>query len=153
MKPTFIAICLLLSSLGFSAYAQKAAPSETQTIQLKEVFTSLSVDNDIQVVLTENTAGEMLVEGDVKSLDIQLVDGHLQLSKKQPAKLSPLKVYVPSVYLSKVYMNGNGSLSSASVLSNNRIRIILGGEARIAVRSIGHVILETENGIQFVKSR
>ncbi|HEX8314541.1 MAG TPA: DUF2807 domain-containing protein, partial [Flavisolibacter sp.] len=131
MKPTFFFLCLLLSSLSFSAFAQKITQSETKVIQLKEVFTSLSIDEGIDIVLTENKAGEMLVEGNAKLLDMRLADGHLSLAKKYTGLSSPLKVYVPANYLTKIFMNGNGMLSSSTALSNHRIKILLAGEARV----------------------
>lgn len=150
MKPTIIALCLLLGSFGLSAFGQKTP--ETKLIQLKEIFTSLSVDSDIHVVLTENKAGDILVEGDVKALDIQLNDGHLQLAKRHHMT-APVKVYVPSAYLLKVYMNGTGSLSSSTVLSGQRLKVVLAGESKIAIRSTGNVIVEAMDDIQFIKSR
>ena len=126
---------------------------ETKVIQLKEIITSLAVENDIHVVLTETKSGEILVEGQVNALDIHVSDGQLQLAKKYEKLNAPLKVYVPATYLSKVYMNGTGSLSSSTVLTSPRIKVILSGESTIAIRSAGNVTVETMNDIQFVKSR
>ncbi|HYO21115.1 MAG TPA: DUF2807 domain-containing protein [Flavisolibacter sp.] len=151
MKPTIFFLALLLSSLTFSAFAQKTSQNETKLIQLKEVFTSMSVDNDIDVVLTESKTGEMVVEGNAKLLDMRLSDGHLSLSKKQLGVSAPIKVHVPASYLSKIFMNGNGTLSSSAVLSNQKMKILLAGEAKIAVKSTGSVTVETAEEIQFVK--
>ena len=151
MKPIIFSICLLLGSFGFTASAQKATP-ETKVIQLKEIFTSVSADDDIDIVLTDSKSGDLLVEGNTKALDVQLRDGHLQLAKSHHTT-NPVKVYVPAAYVSKIYMNGNGMLSSSSVLSGNRIKVVLAGESRIALRSTGNVTVETMNDIQFVRNR
>jgi hypothetical protein len=50
-------------------------------------------------------------------------------------------------------MNGNGSLTSANILSNQKMKIYLAAEARIDVRSTGNVTVETVDNIQFVKGR
>ena len=152
MKPILIAISLLVSSLSFSAFAQKSNVSEKspKLINFKEVFTTVSVDDDMEVILTEGASDKIVVDGDVKA---SVSDGHLYVAARNPRLASGTKVFIPSAFLSKVYMNGNGSLSSAAVLRNQKVKILLASEARINVRSLGNVTIETLDDIQFVKGR
>jgi hypothetical protein len=152
MKPTLIFICLLVSSLSFSAFAQKSGVQDkpAKTIHFKEVFTNVSIDDDVNVILTEGSSDKVVVEGDVKAT---VVDGHLYVSARNPRLAYGMKVYVPASFLTRIYMNGNGSLTSANILSNQKMKIYLAAEARIDVRSTGNVTVETVDNIQFVKGR
>ena len=151
MKPLLFTIGLLLGSFGLSAFAQKAT-HEPKHIQLQEIITSVSVNDDIDIVLTDSKANELLVDGNPKAVSVFVNDGHLQLAKTQQTA-GVVKIYVPAAYVSKVFMNGTGELSSSAVLSGSRLKIVLAGESKIALRSTGNVTVEAVDDIQFVKSR
>jgi hypothetical protein len=151
MKPTITAVCLLLCSFCFWGFAQTPLAAATR-IPVTEIFTTLSVDENLDVVLTSGPSDEIWVEGSTKHLSVQLTDSHLRLAPLQPYT-SPAKIYVPATYLSKIYMNGAGSLSSASLLNSKHLRVILFGEASVAIRSTGRVSVETADEIRFVKNR
>lgn len=152
MKPILIAISLLVSSLNFSASAQKVAGPEKppKVIQFKENFTAVTVDDDLEIILTDGASDKITADGDVRAM---VSDGHLYVSARNPRLAARTKVFIPSAFLSKVNMNGNGSLGSAVVLQNKKVRILLASEAKINVRSFGNVSVETVDDIQFVKGR
>jgi hypothetical protein len=152
MKPIIFFVSLLVSSLSFSAFAQKNSSAETpaKIIQFKEVFTTVSIEDDLEVVLTDGNSDNIAVDGNVKAT---MSEGQLFLSAKNPRMAAGNKVLIPANFLSRVYMNGNGSLSSESVLRNKKVKIYLASEAKINVRSLGNVAVETVDGIQFVKGR
>lgn len=153
MKPKFFFICLLFSTIGLSAFAQKTAPQDTKKIQLTETVTTLIVEDDITVVLTDSKADYVSVEGNPKAVQANIVDGQLVLSARRSFGTSDVTVYVPAGQLSKVFLNGTGSLSSSEILSNQRIKIFLASEAKINVRSKGSVSVETHDDIQFVRGK
>jgi hypothetical protein len=153
MKPKFLFLCLLLSTIGLSAFAQSTAPQAAKKIQLTEAVSTLIVEDDITVVLTDSKADHLSVEGDAKAVLATIVDGQLVLSARKSFGASDVTVYVPAGQLSKVFLNGTGSLSSSEILSNQRIKIFLASEAKINVRSRGSVSVETNNDIQFVQGK
>ena len=115
MKPTLFFLCLLVSGLSFSAFAQKAP---AKTIQFKEVFTNVSINGELSIVLTEGASDKITVEGDVVA---SVFDGHLSVAARNPRLASEMKVYIPASFLTRVFMNGNGSLSSATILPNQKM--------------------------------
>lgn len=153
MKPKFLFLCLLLSTIGLSAFAQKMAPQDTKKIQLTETVTTLYVEDDITVVLTDSKADHLSVEGDAKAVLATITDGQLVLSARKTYGATGVTVYVPAGSLSKVFLNGTGSLSSSEILSNQRIKIFLASEAKINVKSKGSVSVETQDDIQFVRGK
>jgi hypothetical protein len=152
MKPILIAISLLVSSLSFSAFAQKGQGPEKspKVIQFQEAFTTVSVEDDMEIILTDGHSDKIAIDGDVRAV---VSDGHLYVSARNPRQAHAMKVFIPSAFLSKVFLNGNGSLSSASVLRNQKVKIFLASEAKINLRSLGNVTVETLDDISFVKGR
>jgi hypothetical protein len=154
MKPKLFLAALLLVAASTAAVAQKSKPTPpSTTVHFSEAFTSLVVDDNLNVVLTEGTSPDILVEGDAKSLVAREVDGSLLLSFQKTYSANQTTVYVPASLLSKVYLNGTGTLRSATTLQNRQLKIILTDEARVHVKSTGNVSVETWNEIDFVKGR
>jgi uncharacterized protein YabE (DUF348 family) len=152
MKPILIVFSLLVSSLSFSAFAQKSdvAQKSPKVIHFQEVFTTVSIEDDMEIILTDGNSDKIAVDGDVKAV---VSEGHLYVSARNPRLASGMKVFIPSAFLARVFMNGNGSLSSASVLRNQKVKVLLASEAKINLRSLGNVTVETMDDIQFVKGR
>jgi hypothetical protein len=151
MKPKLFFLCLLVSAFSFSAFAQKSAVDKAaKTIHFNEVFTNVSIDDDVDVILTEGSSDKVVVDGDVKAT---VIDGHLYLAARNPRLAYGMKIYVPSSLVTRVYVNGNGSLTSRDILSNRKMKVYLTSEARINLRSHGALTIETVDNIQFVKGR
>lgn len=156
MKPKFLFLALLLMALATTAFSQKhkANDNRSTTIRFSETFTTVSINDDLNVVLIEGALPEITVEGTAKhAIEAKVTDGHLYLGSRGQSAAPKGKVYVPVGLLTKVFVHGNGVLQSASVLNHNRLKVFLAGEAKINLRSTGSVTVETLNDIQFVKGR
>ena len=119
---------LLVSSLSFSAFAQKKDLSNPKHIQFKEVFTTASIEDDVQIILTNGASDKITVDGDVSAY---VSDGQLYIRAKNPYLAAGTKAFIPADFLARVYMNGNGSLSSASLLRNQKVKIYLASELNV----------------------
>lgn len=156
MKPKLFILVAALSTIGFSAVAQKAKYAEpvTRSIHLKESFSSLVINNDISVVLTESSSEEIVIKGDesrIKKCKVQVDDGKLFLSYLQTNEKPDVQVYVPARFLNKVIINGKSELTSSSILSNAAIRVIIAGESKVHLRSIGKVTVEGTDDFDFIR--
>lgn len=154
MKPKFFFAALVLSVLSFAAFAQKPAVSEPQTaVRFSESFSSVILESNIAVILTPGKSNEITIEGDAKLIEARVTDGALHLVTRGNVLPGTLTVYVPANDISKVYLNADGSLRTATALSNSKLHILLGAEARINVRSTGTVNVETVGDIDLVRGR
>ena len=158
MKLKKLFICLLLCAAGVGAFAQhgKAIDPVSKTISLSESFTSLTVENDFSVMLTESSSAEIRLEGDardIKLTDAFVADGQLVLSFRKPNIKPDVTVYVPAGLLNKVNITGNATVRSSSVLQNKKLQILLAGEGKVNIKSTGTLTVEAESGIDFVKGR
>ena len=157
MKQKFLLICLMLSAMGFSSFAQNSKVSEpfSKTVKLKEECTSLVIEDNLSVILTESASNNITIVGDirdVKKTGVSITDGRLVLSYALRDLPSEVKVYVPAALLGKVFINGKGTLSSSTVLKNKTLKIFLAEEGKVNNRSLGNVIVEPMNDICFVST-
>ena len=156
MKPKFFMAALLLCSLSFSAFAQKSKSADpfSKLIRFDEGYSSLIIDEGISVVLTEGNSNEIIIKGvekSVKKVTVKVDDGRLVLTNLQPGVQSDVKVYVPASFLNKVNINGASELTSASILNNPKLRVIVAGEGRVHLRSNGKVTVEGTDEFDFIR--
>jgi len=151
MKPKFIMTALLLCSLAFSAFAQKSKPSDpvSKLIRLNEGYSSMVIEDDISVVLTESNSNEIIIKGEEKSVEkvkVEVDDGRLILSYVSAGVPAAVKVYVPAALLSRVNINGKSDVTSAS-----KLRVIVAGEGKVHLRSSGKVLVEGTDEFDFIR--
>ena len=156
MKPKFIMTALLLCSLAFSAFAQKSKPSDpvSKLIRLNEGYSSMVIEDDISVVLTESNSNEIIIKGEEKSVEkvkVEVDDGRLILSYVSAGVPAAVKVYVPAALLSRVNINGKSEVTSASTLNNPKLRVIVAGEGKVHLRSSGKVLVEGTDEFDFIR--
>ena len=157
MKPKFLSFLLLFCVITFSAYAQKKQLPEpvSKAIRLDGSFTSLIVEDDLFVVLTESNSGELIVTGneqDVKKLKAQLDGGQLVLSFMPSFTQPDIKIYVPAGLLRKINVNGKSHLTSAFVLTNPNLSVIVGGEGKVALQSNGKLTVLGNHDYDFIRT-
>jgi hypothetical protein len=148
----------MLSVISFSSFSQnsKALAPVSKTVNLTEAYSSLLIENNLSVILTESASPTIKIEGDardVKKVGVFVTDGQLVLTYAQPNLQPDVKLYVPAAFLTKVFMNGKAMLSSSAVLKNKKLKIYMAEEGQVNIRSVGSVIVEPDNEIDFVKTR
>lgn len=154
MKPKSLLVALLLVTVSTAAIAQNRKPTpSSMTIRFAEVFTSLVVEGNLTVVLTESTSPDIILEGNASTVAAKEADRTLSLSAYNGYAPNETVVYVSAGLLSHVYLNGTGTLRSASTLQNHGLKIVLSDEAKVWVKSTGYVTVETASNIDFVKGR
>lgn len=154
MKPKFFFMALLLLSFGATAFSQDKKTTEPlTTVQFSEAITSLTINDNLTVVLTDGASPNISAEGNSKALSARLDDGHLLLSARYPHQTPQTVVYVPAGLLRKVFLNDAGTVRSATALKQDKLKIFMSGEGKVEVRSLGAVTVETLDDVQFVKAR
>jgi hypothetical protein len=150
MKPKIFLIALLLVALGATAHAQNNNP--LTAVRFSENIAALSISDNLTVVLTEGTSSTITIEGNANSIAARMSDGHLSLEASDNFYAGKTIIYVPAGLLSKVFLNGTGTVRSATVLKGGKLRIYIGGEGKVNVRSTSPVIVENTDEVYFVKA-
>lgn len=156
MKKRFFTIALaLITSLGTAlATGKESKEPASYKIQLEKRFTSLQIDNDINVVLTNSTSNEIVVEGnmpDIKSVAATVADGRLSLWMTGAKRGNTVTVYVPASMLDFISVNGESQLSTNTVLSNPKLEVEVNGLCKIHIRSVGKVYVSNLSEYEFKK--
>lgn len=154
MKPKFFFIALLLVSIGTTAFAQDKKGTEPLTaVYFPEAITSLSINDNLTVILTEGASPNISVEGDAKAVIAKFEDGHLLLSAGNQYQTAKPVVYVPAALLKKVFLNDAATLRSATALKQGKLKIFMSGEGKVDVRTLGAITIETIDDVEFIKAR
>ena len=155
MKPKLILPLLLASAISFSSFANSVNHKEpaSKVVSLQEKYTTMLIESDLAVVLTESNSNEIVLKGDerdIKKVKVKVEDGKLILTSLTQSFKPDVTIYVPAGLLSKIDVYGKAKLSSENTLSNEKLKVILADEATINIRSQGKVIVEGTSEIDFV---
>ena len=158
MKPKLILPLLLAGAISFSSFANPVNDKEpaSKVVNLKEAYTSLVIESNIKVVLMESSASDVTLTGDerdIKKVRVRVSDGKLILTSLDQIVKPDVTVYIPANLLTRIDVNGKAQLSSAQILSNQKLKVVLADEATINLRSQGKVVVEGTSEIDFVTGK
>jgi hypothetical protein len=156
MKKRFFTIALaLIASLGTTlATERESKEPASYKIQLEKRFTSLQIDDDINVVLTNTNNNEIVVEGslaDIKSVVAAVADGRLAVWMSGAKRGNQVTVYIPAAMLDFIAINGDSELRTNTVLNNPRLEVEVNGLCKIHIRSFGKVHVSNLSEYEFKK--
>ena len=129
-------------------------PVYSKTIVLGEIFQQLEVWGNIEIVLTPDLSDSIVVEGstvDINLVGIKLKKGTLSVRGKWISPTSATKLIIPAAMLNSIRVYGNAVISSAGELAMPELKVFLDGEARVKIRSRGHVNVEASEGYFLTK--
>jgi len=163
IRPAFpfsLVSCLFLffsMIVSLTALAKKIGdknPVYSKTIVVGDIFQQLEVWGNIEIVLTPDLSDSIIVEGstvDINLVGIKLKKGTLSVRGKWISPTSTTKLIIPAAMLNTIKVYGNAVISSAGELAMPELRVYLDGEARVKIRSRGHVNVEASDGYYLTK--
>jgi hypothetical protein len=158
MKPRLFLPLLLATTISFSSFANTTSHTEpaSRVVSLKEKYTSMVIESDLAVVLTESNSTEIVLKGnerDIKKVRVKVQDGNLILTSLDYIIKPDVTIYVPANLLTRINVNGKARLSSDNTLSNEKLKVVIADEATVNLRSQGKVIVEGTSEIDFVTGK
>lgn len=149
MKKLFI-LALGLVLTGTTAFASSNPDSYSRPADniSRDSYHTISVDNDIDLVLTESDlAGITVVANDKVKKDILVSEknGVLIIKSKGRSLKNKAIVYVPVTNLKRLVINGSSHVTSSGFLNSAVLHINVNGEASFEIRNNGEVSFETDN--------
>jgi len=133
-KRMFSLFALLFSVISICVASPAGFKPPVITISFGQSFTGLVVDDNITVVLTNETGTEITVSGDqlqVKKLRAAVKKGFLYIWQPGGDKGEKLTVYVPARLLRHIIVNGESQISTATTLDNTRLEVMLKGSCKL----------------------
>ncbi len=146
MKKQFLATLVLVISVFATATAtdkkREATSSTSKTITVKQGFSKLVADGNVEVVLYEdNNISEIRSFGtnaDVAATSITEKNGVVTITNKNK-KGQKVLVYVPVNNLEVIEAKGFSKVSSAAPLSSAQLTLVVTGECYFNIQATGNI--------------
>jgi putative autotransporter adhesin-like protein len=146
MKKLSLVILVVLFTTGAFSQNNVLAITTVKKIETDEVITSLKVYKNADVILTDNQLNEIQVVGektDVENTSVKISNGEMIVTGSEDLIRERVTVYVPSRFLDRVSIHGSSNVSSEGLLKNEILDIIINGQGKSSIKSIGMISLNT----------
>jgi len=149
---SLVLVTLSVTCFGFAAPVHSNPP--VISIAFDQSFTSLVVDDNITIVLTNETGSEITVSGDqsqVKKIRAAVKKGSLYIWQPGGDKGEKVTVTIPAKQLRQVIVNGESYISTAATLDNTGLEVIVNGACKLVLHSRGNIDVTGTSDYEFKK--
>jgi LEA14-like dessication related protein len=120
-------------------------------------FTSLVVEADVDVLLTEGNSTKVVIEGESASaaaVKITVENGEMTITDKKSCRHQRTVVYLPVRNLRTIVINGDVNISSSNTLHTMRMQLMVNGNCEVNLRVRGTVDVSYSDDylIQYMKN-
>jgi hypothetical protein len=143
----------MLIAVAFAGVAVKANEGTIPDYKVRnwtatQKFRSIEVSGDISVVLIEDNASVVSVQGKTKMVDmakIEVKDGVLHVYGKRGPWRNRTVVYIPVQQLSRITVKGASEIASMGVLNSDHLHIRIEGTCKVSVKNKGLVTVDNDD--------
>ena len=155
MKKIIIAASMLVCVL--SSFASGKEPgSKIREWAIPMGYHSVYVSDDIELVLVEDIASTISIQGVEKYVDnvsLEVRNGELRITSKNDYNKNKVVIYVPVQKLTKLTVVGNSTISSMGVLDTRKLNLRVEGLCKIKLKTNGEINVETNEHYDFNMKR
>ena len=159
MKKPFI-IKLLFPSLLF-LFSFKAIknidvpklPVIRKELKVESAFQSIRIEGDISVVLTNDPAGTVIVEGREKELNkIKAVfkNNILIIDANRKNIFGKLTLYLSAITLQSIQLIGDANISSIEFIKSDHLHMSLNGNIKVKVNTMDQLSFDSPDDIELL---
>lgn len=152
MKKIFLMIIAIAFATG-AAIANGGSPDyKVRNWTATQKFNSIVVSGDISIVLMEDDASVVSVQGKEKLVDqacMEIKDGVLYVRGKKGPWRNKTVVYIPVQQLRKITVTGASEIASMGVLNSDRLHIRIEGSCKVSVKNKGIVTVDNDADYEF----
>lgn len=151
-----LASLVLCTTLIYSeSRAESSWPGETvATWSAPQEYNSISVKDNIRVILVEDQSGIVRLEGEedlVKAVKLEVRRGELRVSSsKKMSKDDKLTVLVPVRNVARITASGYSVVTSGELISSPEIRVKVYGDAKVSLRTKGKVLVDGDENHDYI---
>jgi ABC-type uncharacterized transport system involved in gliding motility auxiliary subunit len=110
------------------------------------------VNDGVNLVLIDDVTNDVFIEGKagfVQTVDVTFQNGELTISSKSESEEIPAAVFVSARFLREILVNGNSIVGSYQTLQNNGLNVIVNGDCKLMIRSLGKVNVTATSDFTF----
>ena len=154
MKLNFPSLFLLFSFRPGEDNEVLKVPVIRKELKVENAFQGIRIEGDISVMLTNDPAGTIIIEGKERELNkirpvvennILIIDGN---RKNFFAKVT---IYLSAVTLRTIQLNGDANISSTDFIKSDHLNISLNGNINVKVKTMGQLSFDTPDDIELSK--
>jgi hypothetical protein len=128
---------LAFSSCGGDLTGEGESVTEVRNV---DVFDSVELNADAEVLLTQGPAQQVRVEGQRNILEVLTTDvqrGRLEIETEENlGEHNPIRVYITMPNVRALSVNGSGNLNGQNMISANDLRLEVNGSGEMNVRAV-----------------
>ena len=158
MKKLAIITAAIMLSVGLSSFAAetRAKAAVTQKIFYQLSFSKIIVEDDIDILLSENTERVIEISGDSKyteNVDWNIKNVVLYLKSKAGSLKNKVQVSVSVSQLTSLSITGNSDVRSEGALNSAQLSVFINGEGHISLKNTGAINVEKANYVDLEVQR
>lgn len=153
-KPALQTILLLLFLVCYSV-AGKAQVKPTSVLNIRNeinlpgTYKYIEVRGDVMVMLTNELAGNIWLEGDstdFNNVKTTIKKGKLLINAERKRSFKKMIIYVPVTAVTALLITGDAEIFSSGTITTNGLEITLNGNSLVAVNYKGKLKISPADG-------
>lgn len=159
MNIQIVLVAIMLStSLSAAATHKDSADNKIRTWQATQEFHSVTVSDNVNIILAENLSTTISIQGKeklVNAIKLEVKNGVLHVSSNRSPLKNKAVVYIPVRLLNSLTVNGASEVYSMGHLQSANLHIKLDGPVKMSVKSTGTITIDHEQEweITYMKSK
>ena len=150
LKLLLPSLLLLFSFRPGEGTGRPKLPVIRKEVKVENHFKSVRINGDISMILTNEPAGTLMMEGNEKVLNnirYKVRNNELTIDAHKKNRLDKLTIYLSAATLQTMQVNGDSFVSSTDVIKPDNLQIWLNGIITVNLKTIkGHVKVDAFDG-------
>lgn len=142
----FIALALFLTSPAF-AENKDTVQTKSATWSSASAFTSITVSNNVDVILIEDNSTVIKIQGKdvlVDAIRLEVIKGELKVSSLKQSVRHKVTVFIPVNRLQQITVRGASKISSQGVLNSPKLKVNIAGDCIVHVTTVGAIFVDSD---------
>jgi hypothetical protein len=136
---------LLSTSVSVAAADKNPAGNKVRTWQATTPFHSVTVSDNVNIILAEDSSSTISIQGKAKLVDaiqLEIKDGVLHISSRRVPFTNKAVVYIPVRLLNRLTVNGASEVQTMGYLQSSHLHIKLDGPGKVSVKNTGAITID-----------
>ena len=151
IKLLFPSLFFLFSFKAIKNIDSPKLPAIRKELKVENAFQNIRIEGDISVVLTNDPAGTVIVEGKEKELNkikADLKNNILIIDVNRTNIFGKLTLYLSAITLQTIQLNGDATISSIEFIKSGHLHMSLNGNIKVKVNTMGQLSFDTPDDIE-----
>lgn len=128
-------------------------PVVKKELKVDGSFKSIRIEGDVSLVLTNDPAGTIIIEGkekEVKKISPFFENSVLVIDTDHRQLFAKFIIYLSALTLQTIQLNGDGNISSIDFLRSDHLHISLNGNIKVKVKTMGRLSFDAPDDIELL---